>query len=189
MSVFSDFWPDLFVDAPPISQNKTVSKVNFSSIHLVRTGCQLTFSIIQKNYTQTTLFCLHLRKSFLIEDRRALSPKTMHHVCWFCWCRRVLSWTFCYLVGVYFLGVSWILPPLCWFHAATNHLQLQTRHIGRWLTSVKFWCKVTVHWLTNFWWPIRTSCTLQPRKWLEIYKCLPASDPHHFHVGIIRLLR
>ena len=31
MSVFSDFLPDFFADAPPISQNKTVSKVNFST--------------------------------------------------------------------------------------------------------------------------------------------------------------
>ena len=70
MSVFSDFLPDFFADAPPISQNKTVSKVNFSIIHLVRTVCELTSSIIQTHYTRTTLFCLHLRKLFSIEDRR-----------------------------------------------------------------------------------------------------------------------
>ena len=45
MLVFSDFFPGVFADAPPITQNKTVSKVNFSIIHLVRTVCELTSSI------------------------------------------------------------------------------------------------------------------------------------------------
>ena len=60
-------------DTPPISQNETVSNVNFFFIiHLVRTVCELTSSIIQMHYTQSqmTLFCLHLRKSFSIEDSR-----------------------------------------------------------------------------------------------------------------------
>ena len=70
-------------DVPPISQNKTVSQVNFSITHLVRTVCELTSSIIQTHYTQTTLFCLYLRKLFLIEDCKTFSPKTMHHVCCF----------------------------------------------------------------------------------------------------------
>ena len=33
-----------------------------SNIRLVRTVCELTFSIIQTHYTRTTLFCLHLQK-------------------------------------------------------------------------------------------------------------------------------
>ena len=51
MSVCSDFLLDFFfffffADTPPISRNEAVSKVNFSIIHLVRTVCELTFSII-----------------------------------------------------------------------------------------------------------------------------------------------
>ena len=44
---------------------KTLSKVNFSITHLVRTVCELTSSIIQTQYTRMT-FCLHLQKSFSI---------------------------------------------------------------------------------------------------------------------------
>ena len=77
------FLTGFFADAPSISQNEAVSKVKFSTIYLVRTVSELTFSIIQTHYTRTTLFCLHLRKSFLIKDRRTLSPKTMHRVCCF----------------------------------------------------------------------------------------------------------
>ena len=58
------FLARFFAEAPPISQNKTVSKVNFSVIHLVRIVCELTLSIIQTHYTQMTSFCLHLQKSF-----------------------------------------------------------------------------------------------------------------------------
>ena len=61
-SIFSDFLPDFLADSLPISQNKTKSKVNFSIIHLVRTVCQLTSSIIRTHYTRTTLFCLRLQK-------------------------------------------------------------------------------------------------------------------------------
>ena len=56
MSVFFSFFRFLtrfFADAPPISQNKTVSKDNFSTIHLARTVCELTSSIIQVRYTQS----------------------------------------------------------------------------------------------------------------------------------------
>ena len=77
------FLTRFFADVPPISQNKTVPNVNFSIIHLAKTVCELTFSIIQSHCTRTTLFCLQLQKSFLIEDRRTLSPKTMHRMCCF----------------------------------------------------------------------------------------------------------
>ena len=60
-----------------------MSTVNCSIIHLVRTVCEHTFSIIQTHYNRTTLFCLHLQKSFFIEERRTLSPKAMHAVCCF----------------------------------------------------------------------------------------------------------
>ena len=75
---------------------------------------------IQTHHTRTTFFCLHLRKSFSIEDHRTLSPKTMHHVCCFRWCRHILSWTV--VVWLEFVSlVSCILYPLHWFHAATYH--------------------------------------------------------------------
>ena len=138
-----------------------------------------TSSIVQKHYTQTTLFYLHLRKSFSIEDRRTLSPKAMHHVCCFCWYRRILSWAVVVWSEFVFL-VTCILPPLRHFLAATYHRRrwIQTRHIGRWLTSVKFWCKVDVHWFNKLFWPIRTDCTLQPRKWLEKCKWQQTITPH-----------
>ena len=163
MSVFSDFWPDFFADAQPISQNEAVSKVKFSSIHLVRTVCELTFSILQTHYTRTTLFCLqlHLRKTFSIKGHRTLSQKTMHCVCGSCWHWCVLSWAV--VVWSEFVSlISSILPPLRRFRTAIYHQQLQTHHIGKWLTSVKFWCKVDVHLFNKLSWPIRTGCILQP---------------------------
>ena len=48
---FQIFLTRYFVDVPLISQNKSVSKVNFSIIHLVRTMCELTSSVIQTHYT------------------------------------------------------------------------------------------------------------------------------------------
>ena len=131
-----------------------------------------------------TLFCLRLRKSFWIEDCRTLSPKTMHCVCCFHWCRRVLSWTF--VVWMEFVSlVSYILPPRHQFCAATYHRQLQTRHIGRWLTSVKFRSKVNVHWFNKLLGLIRTGRTLQARKWIEIYKCQWTITPHQrFIIGL-----
>ena len=138
ISILSDFWPYFFADAP-VNQNKTVSKVNFSIIHLVRTVCELTSSIIQTHYTRTTLFSLHLRKSFSIEDRKTLSPKAMHPVCCCRWCWRVLFWTV--VVWSEFVSlVLCILPPLRWFHAATYHRQLpiHNRHIRRWRSSIRF---------------------------------------------------
>ena len=177
MSVFSDFWPDFFADAPPISQNEAVSNVNFSIIHHVRTACEITSSTTQTHYTRTTLFCLHLWKLFLIKDRRTLSPKTMHRVCHLRWCWPILS---CMLVvWLEFVSlVLCILPPLHWFRAATFHRKLQTHHIGRWLTSVKFQCKVDVHWFNTLFWPIRTGRILQAQKWLEICKCQQTITPH-----------
>ena len=147
-------------------------KGHFSIIHLVRTACQLTSSTIQMHYTRTTLSCLRLRKSFSIEDHKTLSQKTMHHVCCFCWCRRILSWTV--VVWLEFVSlVLCILSPLRRFRAVTCHRQfwIQTRHIRRWLASVKFRCKVDVHWFKKLFWPIRTGRTLQSWKWLEICNC------------------
>ena len=89
-----------FADAPPINQNKTVSKVTFFIIHLVRTVCELTSSIIQTHYTRRTLFCLQLLKSFSSKDRRTCSPKAIHRVC----CSVSPFLNSCCLVRVCFLG-------------------------------------------------------------------------------------
>ena len=110
MSIFSDFLPDFFSEAPPISQNEAMSKVNFSIIHLVRTVCELTFTIIQTHYTQTTLICLRLRKSFLIEDHRTLSPKTMHRVCCFRGCLLSGRSLFPWFRGFFLLFVGFVQP-------------------------------------------------------------------------------
>ena len=89
--------------------------------------------------------------------------KKMHRVCCFRWCQWVLSWTV--VVWSKFVSlVSCILPPLCWFRAATFDWQLQTRHKGRRLTSVTFRCKVDVHWFNKLFWPVRTGHILQPCK-------------------------
>ena len=99
-------------------------------------------------------------------------------VCCFCRCQHVLSWTF--VVWSEFVSlVSWILPPLRRFRAATYHWQLQTRHIGKWLTSLKFQCKVDVLWFNKLFWTIRTGRILQAWTWLEIYKCQQTITPHH----------
>ena len=76
----------------------------------------------------------------VVLDKRPykISSKAMHRVCCFHWCRHVISWTadvWSELVSL----VSCILPPLPRFRAVTCYrpLCLQTRHMWRWLTSVK----------------------------------------------------
>ena len=49
-----------FADAPPINQDKKVSKDNFSIIYLLRTVCKLTFSIKQMHYKTVTYLCAHV---------------------------------------------------------------------------------------------------------------------------------
>ena len=93
--------------------------------------------------------------------------------------QHVLCWVV--VVWLEFVSlVSCILPPLCQFCAATNHqeLRIQTRHIRSWLTYIKFWCKVDVHWSNKLFWPIRTGHILQPQKGLEICKCQRTVTPH-----------
>ena len=148
----------------------------FSIIHLVRTVCELTSSILQTRYTRTTLFCLHLQKSFSIKYHRTLSPKTMHRVCCFHWCWRVPSWT----VVVWsenFSLVSCILPPLRRFRAATYHRQLQIQY-RKMANFVKFRCKVDVNWFNKLVWPVRIGHILQPQKWLEICNFQQTLTPH-----------
>ena len=180
MSVFPDFWPDFLCGCTTNQSKRSSVKGQFSIIHLVRTVCEPTFSIIQMYYTRTTLFCLHLRKSFLIEDHRTLYPKTMYHVC-FCWCRRILSWMV--VVWSEFVSlISCIFPPLYRFRAATYHRQ--SSNPPWWPTSVTFLCKVNVQWLNKLCGPIRTDRILQLQKWLEICKCQWTITAHqHFVIG------
>ena len=69
--------------------------------------------------------------------------------------------------------------PLHRFCAATCYWQwIQTRHIWRWLASIKLLnAKLMFIGWTNFFWPIRTSCTFQPWKWLKICKCQQTITP------------
>ena len=61
--------PDFFADAPPISQNKTVSKVDFTIYH---SSCKNSVWTHIFNYIDPLhsddLFCLPLPKSFSIKD-------------------------------------------------------------------------------------------------------------------------
>ena len=160
-------------NAPPISQNEAVSNVNFSSIHLA----VWTHSF---NYTDT----LHLDDFILftsakvVLDRRPQNTFSKNNAP----CVLLSLMPTCPFLNIcsqvgFVSFVSRILPPLPLFCAATNHRQLQTCHIGRWLTSVKFQCKVDVHWFNKLFWPIRTGRIHQAPKWLEIYKCQRTITP------------
>ena len=100
-----------------------------SDAYILFTSAKVNGCFISK--TIENLSCLYLRKSFSIEDHRTLSPKAMHHVCCFHWCRCVLSWMVVWqeLVSL----VSCILNPIRRFCAATCHrkLWIQTPHIWR----------------------------------------------------------
>ena len=87
-------------------------------------------------------------------------------------------WNSC-LVRVCFLGFVYSSSSLL---VSYSHLSPTTSnstcHIGRRLTSIKFRCKIDVHWFNKFVWPIRTGCILQPWKWLEISKCQRTITTH-----------
>ena len=73
-----------FADVPPISQDKKVSKGNFSIIHLSRTVCELTFSIKQTHYKTGILWhsyafisvTLRLLKSRLLVQKFWIKDRT-----------------------------------------------------------------------------------------------------------------
>ena len=99
------------------------TKVTFSIIHFVRTVRELIFSILQTHYTQMTILFTSAK---VVLDRRpqnTFSKKKMHWVCCFRWSQHVLSRTFVVWSETVSL-VSWILPPLHRFRAATYHRQL-----------------------------------------------------------------
>ena len=62
-----------FADVPPISQDKKVSKGNFSITYLSRTVCELTFSIKQMHYKNGTLW--HSDASILFTSATVLDEK------------------------------------------------------------------------------------------------------------------
>ena len=102
---FQIFDQIFFADASPISQNEAVSKVNFFIIHLVRTVCELTFSIIQTPYTQTTLFCLHRSAKFVLDRRPQNTFSKNNAPCVFISLMQTRPFlNNCCLVGVCFLG-------------------------------------------------------------------------------------
>ena len=160
--------------APPINQYKTMSKVNFSIIYLVRTVCELTSSIIQKHYTQTTSFCLHLQKSFSTEHSKTTSKYNTPCV--------LLSLTHpflngCCLVRVCFLGFVHSSSSLSVSCSHLSQTALNSNPPYRKMASTKFLCKVDVQWFNKLFGPIRTGHILQPQKWLEIYKCQQTITP------------
>ena len=84
MFVISDLWSDylvcfvlffcfFFADAPPINQDKKVSKDNFSIMYLLRTVCELTFSIKQMHYKTGTLW--HSDASILLTSANVVLDK------------------------------------------------------------------------------------------------------------------
>ena len=109
MSVFSDFLPSFLFFFSRMHHQSVKTKqcqIPFFFYSSCKNSVWTHISIIQMHYAQTTLFCLHLWKSFSIEDHRTFSPKAMHHVCCLSWCRCILSWTGCCLVRVCFLGLA-----------------------------------------------------------------------------------
>ena len=152
------------------------TKVTFSIIHFVRTVCELIFSILQTHYTQMTLFCLHLRKLFSIEDRRTLSPqkKNALSVLLLLIPTRPFS-NICCLVRDCFLG----------FVNSSSSSSVSSSHLSPTALNPPYWKMANFHkvsmfiGLTN-----RTSCILQVWKWLEICKCKRTITPHqHFTLG------
>ena len=130
MSVFPDFWQD-FLRIHQQSVKIKVSKVNFSINKLVTNSVWThIFNLIQRHYTWTTLFCLCLRKSFSIEDRRTLCPNNNAPCVLLSLMPTCPSLKGCCLSEFVSL-VSCILPPLHRFCAATYHkqLQIQTRPV------------------------------------------------------------
>ena len=127
--------------APPINQNKKMSKDKFSIMYLVRTVCEL-----HKRTTKTgTLwhsdaFILHTSAKVVLDQRTQNIFSKSNAPCVLLSLMPTCSWTVVVWSELVPL-VSCILPPLCQFHAATCHgqLQFQTRHIWRWLTTVKLW--------------------------------------------------
>ena len=84
----------------------------------------------------------------------------------------------CCLVGVCFLG----FVPSSSSSVSWSHLSPTASHSNPpykiWLTSIKFQCKVDVHWFNKLFWPIRTGRIFQPWKWLEVCKCQRTITPH-----------
>ena len=86
----------------------------------------------------------------------------------------------CCLVGVCFLGFlySSSSSSVSCSHLSPTASNSNQPCTGRWLTSIKFQCKVDVHWSNKLFGPIRTGHILLPRKWLEICKCQRMITPH-----------
>ena len=153
MSKLLYFLPDFlvfFVNAPQI-KTTTTKKNSVKGQFVYHSSCMNSVWTHIFNYTDAlqirhtmTLGRLNLFTQICQSHSWSKTTEhflqTMHRVCCFCWCRRIISWTV--IVWSEFVSlVSCILPPLCRFPAANYHLQLQiqTRHIWRWLTSMKLW--------------------------------------------------
>ena len=69
MSPTSRFFTGFFADAPPISQDKTVAKVNFSVSDHVRTVLELTSSIINTDTLHLDDFILFTSAKVFLDQR------------------------------------------------------------------------------------------------------------------------
>ena len=151
------------------TNQSTQNSVNFSIIHLVRRVRKFTSSIIQTHYTHQDDFILFASAKAILDQRPQNNFSKNSATCVLLSLMPTHPFlNGCCLVRVYFLGLC-ILPPLCRFRAVTYHQQLRIRirHIRRWLPSIKFRCKVNVHWFNKLFWPIRTGRTLQSRNDLK----------------------
>ena len=173
-------------DASPINQNNKSVKGHFTIIHLARTKKLAHYD------TWMPLFCLHLLKSFWIKDCRTPSPKSMHPVCCFRWCQRVLTWTVLVWLELVSLYSSFPLSVSC------SHLSLTAVYSNLPYLKLANFCKVLMQsqcalvqqaFLTNqdrpctsapeMVWNMQMSTgrVLQPQKWFEICKCQPTITP------------
>ena len=123
VSAFSEFLTTFFADAPPINQDKRVSKDTFSVIHLVKRVCELPFSIIQTHCRTGTLwhsdaFILFTSTQVVLDkDGRTLSPKATHR-----FVQHLLMPTFYFLNGWCLIGTCFLAFFL--FLVLCSHLSL-----------------------------------------------------------------
>ena len=183
MSVFSDFWPYFFCGGTTNQSKQNSVKGQFFYHSASKKQSELIFNLIQTHYTQMTILSTSLK---VILDRRPQNTFSKNNAP--CVLLSLMPTrpflNSCCLVGVCFPGFvhSTSCSSVSCSHLSPTASNSNPPSIGRWLTSVKFWCKfgckVDVHWFNKLFGPIRTAHTLQPRKWLEICKCQRTVTPN-----------
>ena len=179
LSAFSAFWPDFFCGCTTYQSKRSSVKGQFF------------YCLSCKNSVWTHIFnyidALHSDDFILFTSAKVVLDWRPHNTFSKNNAPRVLLslmptrpfLNVCCLVGDCFLGFVHFSSSLL---VSCNHLSLtaSNRHIGRWPTSVKFQCKVDVHWFNKLFWPIRTGHILRSRKWLETCKCQRTITPQQF---------